>query len=198
MGKFNDIIDYAAKFIETRKGNWDHEGWEGFLKGVQHSGLKLTEETTGYLGAMLESAKKLYGFVPQSETRANNVTDLSDEPAEKPSKRQGRKKNKTMTKQKKQPSKASKPTAEAKEKAEPLTSGRLSKQFLLNLEEGHFILIRSRGNSNPQIIETVSNESKRMDQWNKMVELSLSQKNCYVFENKRQCNAFLKQPIRSK
>ncbi|QWR77740.1 hypothetical protein [Candidatus Magnetomonas plexicatena] len=63
-----DISENTISFIKKTKGTWDHIGWEAFIKDVQKTGVSLTEETTTYLGGVLEAAKELYMFPMKSTT----------------------------------------------------------------------------------------------------------------------------------
>ncbi|WP_420266884.1 hypothetical protein [Candidatus Magnetominusculus dajiuhuensis] len=56
------ISENTINFIKKTQGTWDHMGWELFIKDLQKRGLSLTEETTTYLGGVLEAAKELYTF----------------------------------------------------------------------------------------------------------------------------------------
>ncbi|MBF0459330.1 MAG: hypothetical protein HQK99_15680 [Nitrospirae bacterium] len=56
------ISENTINFIKKTQGTWDHTGWELFIKDLQKGGLSLTEETTTYLGGMLEAARELYTF----------------------------------------------------------------------------------------------------------------------------------------
>ncbi|MBF0566248.1 MAG: hypothetical protein HQK89_13510 [Nitrospirae bacterium] len=56
------VSENTIDFIKTTKGMWDHNNWESFLKGLQTKGLQLNEETTTYVGGVLEAAKELYSF----------------------------------------------------------------------------------------------------------------------------------------
>ncbi|MBV6343097.1 hypothetical protein, partial [Candidatus Magnetobacterium casense] len=58
LGIANNTVD----FIKKTSGTWDHQGWEAYLKDLQKKGVKLSEETTTYLGGILEAAKELYLF----------------------------------------------------------------------------------------------------------------------------------------
>jgi len=54
------ILERSAKFVVEKKGQWDHEGWERFLKSVDSLGLSMDDETKRHLGNILESSKHLY------------------------------------------------------------------------------------------------------------------------------------------
>lgn len=54
------ILERAAKFVNAKKGQWDHQNWEDFLGSVAQFGLVLDDETKRHLGNILESSKQLY------------------------------------------------------------------------------------------------------------------------------------------
>jgi hypothetical protein len=54
------ILERSAKFVVEKKGRWDHEGWESFLKSVDGLGLSMDDETKRHLGNILESSRHLY------------------------------------------------------------------------------------------------------------------------------------------
>ncbi|MBF0319434.1 MAG: hypothetical protein HQL01_06500 [Nitrospirae bacterium] len=56
------ISENTINFIKKTQGSWDHTGWESFIRDLQKHGLSLTEESTTYLGGVLEAAKELYTF----------------------------------------------------------------------------------------------------------------------------------------
>ncbi len=68
----SSLIDLAGKFVEQRKGIWDHEAWSGFLSDVQKKGFELTDEMTTYLGSVLESMKQFY----QAATATTGMTQV--------------------------------------------------------------------------------------------------------------------------
>ncbi|MEO5360245.1 MAG: hypothetical protein H7843_07315 [Nitrospirota bacterium] len=57
------IAEDTVTFITKTKGSWDHSGWEEYLKDMHKKGAELSEETTKYLGSVLEISKELY-FLP--------------------------------------------------------------------------------------------------------------------------------------
>lgn len=64
------LSDQAAKFVEQSKGIWDHDAWEAFLKDLQDAGVKLSAETTAYVGEILEASKRVYHSLPIVEKTA--------------------------------------------------------------------------------------------------------------------------------
>ncbi len=219
MGKFKDAINYAAKFIEKQKGNWDHIGWENFLKGVQKKGLKVTEETSSYLGDMLEAAKGIYHTVPSGEPEDEKTGK------QKSNKSQVKKKRAyTRSSDKKTYGATSKPGKAAKtnesnipiksERARktadesainmkvvtPLISEKMSKSFFMGLEKGLFMAATSRGSNPSAFSEKVSPLSKREEQWKRVIDAKAQQKQFVVFNNKREYDKYILQktgPVKS-
>ena len=66
------LIELAGKFVEQRKGIWDHQAWSDFLSDVQNKGFELTDEMTAYLGSVLESMKQFY----QAATSTSGMTEV--------------------------------------------------------------------------------------------------------------------------
>ncbi|MBF0565943.1 MAG: hypothetical protein HQK89_11925 [Nitrospirae bacterium] len=56
------LSESTVNFIKSTKGMWDQSNWDSFLKDLQKKGLELTDETTSYVGGVLEAAKELYSF----------------------------------------------------------------------------------------------------------------------------------------
>lgn len=54
------VSAHAAKFVEQKRGSWDHAGWEEFLKGVQQKGIRCGAEVTPVVGEVLEATKRVY------------------------------------------------------------------------------------------------------------------------------------------
>ena len=52
----------TVTFIQDHKGVWGQSEWEQFLAKLQKKGVAYTDETTTYLGGILESVKQLYGI----------------------------------------------------------------------------------------------------------------------------------------
>ena len=67
-----NLIDLAGKFVEQRKGIWDHEAWSDFLSDVQKKGFEVTDEMTAYLGSVVESMKQFY----QAATATTGMTKV--------------------------------------------------------------------------------------------------------------------------
>ena len=66
------LIDLAGKFVEQRKGIWNHEAWSDFLADVQKKGFEVTDEMTAYLGSVLESMKQFY----QAAAATSGMTEV--------------------------------------------------------------------------------------------------------------------------
>jgi len=58
------VSNQVAQFVVQSKGMWDHAAWERFLRDVQAAGIKLTGETTHYLGEILEASRQVYSALP--------------------------------------------------------------------------------------------------------------------------------------
>lgn len=56
------LSESTVNFIKSTKGMWNQSNWDSFLKDLQQKGLELTDETTSYVGGVLEAAKELYSF----------------------------------------------------------------------------------------------------------------------------------------
>jgi hypothetical protein len=81
------LSDQAAKFVEQSKGIWDHDAWEAFLKDVQDAGVKLSSETTSYVGEILEASKRVYHSIPIGEkqpAKSPAAKPAASKPAAKP------------------------------------------------------------------------------------------------------------------
>jgi hypothetical protein len=72
--KLDDILAKTSEFIKKTNGLWDHKEWEKYLSDLKAKGLSLTDETVGYIGAMLEASKQLYinnpEFAKKTESKA--------------------------------------------------------------------------------------------------------------------------------
>ncbi|MBX7254977.1 MAG: hypothetical protein K1Y02_01355 [Candidatus Hydrogenedentes bacterium] len=58
------VVDLCTKFIEAKKGSWDHDAWEGLLAQVAKTGIEITDEVKINLGNMLEAGKYFYKLAP--------------------------------------------------------------------------------------------------------------------------------------
>jgi superoxide dismutase len=79
MGQFDDLIKYAAKFVETQKGAWDHTAWVDFLADTEKKGYEMTNELKSYLGTTLESMRKFYTASSSTESIAASLKSISDD-----------------------------------------------------------------------------------------------------------------------
>ncbi len=57
---FDTLFNLAIKFIESRKGVWDHTVWLDFLSDIQKKGFETTDDLSTYMNSVLEAMKKLY------------------------------------------------------------------------------------------------------------------------------------------
>jgi len=55
-----DVLELAGEFVIKRKGDWDHEGWESFVKKAGKAGADTSDFGQVKLGALLESVKGIY------------------------------------------------------------------------------------------------------------------------------------------
>lgn len=78
----SNIAEQTAKFVEQTKGMWTHAEWEKYLGEIQQRGVKLTQDSTAYVGEILESAKKFYSKLPIS-AKEGSVSETSGETGEK-------------------------------------------------------------------------------------------------------------------
>lgn len=78
MGQFDDIIEFAAKFVEQQKGVWDHTAWTGFLSEINKMGVDVTAEMKSYLGTLLESMKKYYGVASATDGITTAMTSIAE------------------------------------------------------------------------------------------------------------------------
>ncbi len=54
------VLDLVAAFVIERKGQWDHDQWEGFLKKAAALGVESTDENKRSLGNLLEAGKSFF------------------------------------------------------------------------------------------------------------------------------------------
>ena len=59
----------SVQFVKAHKAVWGHSDWEAFARHVQKNTLSLSEETTNYLGGILESVKDFYAISPVTVSR---------------------------------------------------------------------------------------------------------------------------------
>lgn len=55
-----DVLELAGEFVIKRKGDWDHVGWESFIKKASKAGADTSDAGQVTLGALLESVKGIY------------------------------------------------------------------------------------------------------------------------------------------
>jgi predicted flap endonuclease-1-like 5' DNA nuclease len=58
------IAKDSVAFISKHKGVWGESEWQAFAEDIQKNTVELTEETTAYLGGILESSKVFYYLTP--------------------------------------------------------------------------------------------------------------------------------------
>ncbi|KWT86734.1 diguanylate cyclase domain-containing protein [Candidatus Magnetominusculus xianensis] len=54
------LLDKLVSFVIARKGVWDQDGWVDLLIDIKRRGVPFSTDITRYVGALLESLKKLY------------------------------------------------------------------------------------------------------------------------------------------
>ena len=58
------VLRDSGEFIQRQRGIWGHPEWEAFIKQTQDNTLALTQETTAYLGGILEATRSFYAISP--------------------------------------------------------------------------------------------------------------------------------------
>jgi hypothetical protein len=58
----NKVSENMVDFVKDNKGMWDHAKWTAFVQDLQKKGVEMNEETTSYLGGILEAAKGFYSI----------------------------------------------------------------------------------------------------------------------------------------
>lgn len=76
------ILSDSWKFIWQQRGTWGHAEWETFAKQTQKNTLNLTQESTAYLGGILEATRAFYAISPTA-VASKKVTKRSVEKAVK-------------------------------------------------------------------------------------------------------------------
>jgi hypothetical protein len=88
MAKKNDIIReivaLAGEFVLKRKGDWDHEAWERFLKKAGKVGADTSESGQVALGTLLETVKTLYLSLQESAPAKAEKKPKAEKPAKAP------------------------------------------------------------------------------------------------------------------
>jgi outer membrane biosynthesis protein TonB len=112
-----DVLDLAGDFVIKRKGEWDHEGWESFVKKAGKAGADISDFGQVKLGALLEAAKSLYCSAEEpapvkAEKKPKAEKPAKAEKAEKPAKAPKVAKPKDESPAKPAKKKAAKPTSE--------------------------------------------------------------------------------------
>lgn len=66
----------------------------------------------------------------------------------------------------------------------PEKTALLTKEFLLSLKEGHYLVSNTKKNRKPIFEESVSPMDKREAQWQRIKEAEAHQRLCFVYENR--------------
>ncbi|MCI4625870.1 MAG: hypothetical protein L3V56_07900 [Candidatus Magnetoovum sp. WYHC-5] len=75
---FEELVEYATKFVEKQGGTWDHTAWLEFLAEIQQKGVKITHEMQAYMGNVIESMKKLHNSITSTSGLENIMLAISD------------------------------------------------------------------------------------------------------------------------
>jgi len=54
------LLEIASEFVEANNGWWEHPDWESYLDRLDREGFRLTEESKGHIGGILEIFKGYY------------------------------------------------------------------------------------------------------------------------------------------
>lgn len=113
-----DVLDLAGEFVIKRKGEWDHEGWESFVKKAGKSGADISDFGQVKLGALLESVKGIYCAAEEpapvkAEKKPKAEKPAKAEKADKPAKAPKAPKAESEAPAKPAKKKAAKPVAES-------------------------------------------------------------------------------------
>lgn len=76
---FQELTELASDFVTSQKGVWDHRAWTGFLSGVQHKGVEISEDMQSRLGDLLEAMKEYHTAVSSTEDVEKAMTTVFDE-----------------------------------------------------------------------------------------------------------------------
>jgi predicted flap endonuclease-1-like 5' DNA nuclease len=78
------ILKDSEEFIWQQRGIWGHAEWEAFAQQVQKNTLTLTQETTAYLGGILEATRAFYAMSPApaapKKAKKRPVGKVADKP----------------------------------------------------------------------------------------------------------------------
>ncbi len=58
------VLRDSGEFMREQRGIWGQAEWEAFTKQIQANSLALTQETTAYLGGILEATRNFYPVSP--------------------------------------------------------------------------------------------------------------------------------------
>ena len=86
-----DVLELAGDFVIKRKGEWDHEGWESFVKKAGKAGADTSDYGQVKLGALLEAVNAIYCTAEEpapvkAEKKVRAEKPVKAEKAEKPAK----------------------------------------------------------------------------------------------------------------
>lgn len=79
---------------------------------------------------------------------------------------------------------------------QPLKSGKLSKKFLKDLDQGLYLVSNVHHTPLQSVFaETVALMNMREAQWRRIVELGANNRLCYVFKAREDCQKYFSGPI---
>lgn len=112
-----DVLALTGEFVIKRKGEWDHEGWESFVKKAGKAGADVSDFGQVKLGALLEATKSIYCAAEEpapvkAEKKPKAEKPAKAEKAEKPAKAPKAPKAASEAPAKPAKKKAAKPTSE--------------------------------------------------------------------------------------
>ncbi len=74
---FKAVISLATKFVEQKKGSWNHADWEDLLGQVGKAGVPVTDEVKIKLGSLLETSKFFFALEPAEAPKASKARPKS-------------------------------------------------------------------------------------------------------------------------
>ena len=81
------ILELAGDFVTKKKGSWDHDAWEGFLKKAEKIGVVINDQGKRNLGNILEAAKYFYELSDPVPEKKVTKPKAKAAPKKKPAKK---------------------------------------------------------------------------------------------------------------
>ena len=85
------ILKDTGEFIRQQRGIWGHAEWEAFTKQIQDNTLALNQETTAYLGGILEATRDFYAVSPAPATPKKAPVKAAKKATKRPAEKTGEK-----------------------------------------------------------------------------------------------------------